>query len=92
MQIFGPAHVHGPQSIAAPHAARPSEAPRVAPAASVGDQLEISETAELLSRINELPDVRHDRVAALRAAIAEGTYESTDKLDTAVSRLLDEIG
>jgi len=31
-------------------------------------------------------------VSALRQAIASGTYETDDKLDMALDRLLDEIG
>ena len=38
-----------------------------------------------------MPDIRQDRVAAIRAAIADGTYETADKMDEALSALLDEI-
>jgi anti-sigma28 factor (negative regulator of flagellin synthesis) len=40
----------------------------------------------------QAPDIRQDRVNSIRAQIASGTYETAGKLDTAVSRLLDEIG
>jgi hypothetical protein len=33
-----------------------------------------------------------DRVNEIRAQIAAGTYETDEKLDIAVGRLLDEIG
>jgi anti-sigma28 factor (negative regulator of flagellin synthesis) len=36
--------------------------------------------------------MREDRVEAVRLQIAEGTYETNDKLNIAVERLLDEIG
>jgi len=54
--------------------------------------LDISREADLVSRIHDIPDVRADRVAELRAAIESGTYETPDKLDIALGRLLDEIG
>lgn len=38
-----------------------------------------------------MPDVRADRVSQLRAQIANGTYETADKLDLAMNRLLDEL-
>jgi negative regulator of flagellin synthesis FlgM len=41
--------------------------------------------------VADLPDIRADRVAELRAAIANGSYETHDKLATAVDRLFDEI-
>ena len=45
----------------------------------------------MLDAIRELPDIRQDRVQQLRAAIADGSYETADKLDGALERLLDEI-
>jgi negative regulator of flagellin synthesis FlgM len=42
------------------------------------DQVEISETAQQLQRamnaVREAPDVREDKVAAIRQRIADGTY------------------
>jgi anti-sigma28 factor (negative regulator of flagellin synthesis) len=37
-------------------------------------------------------DIRLDRVAAIRAAIADGSYDTADKLDIALDRLLDRLG
>ena len=92
MQINGPAHVHGAQQVGAPHrAASPQQAaPKDSPTAV--DQLDISHEAELASRLHDVPEVRADRVAEIRAQIEAGVYETDDKLGTAVSRLLDEIG
>jgi negative regulator of flagellin synthesis FlgM len=92
MQIQGLGHVHGPQQINAPHStysARPAEAPR-GDSLHV-DQLDISPEASYISQVRDLPEIRQDRVAALRAQIASGTYETPDKMDAALSRLLDEI-
>ncbi|MCL6636166.1 MAG: 4Fe-4S dicluster domain-containing protein [Peptococcaceae bacterium] len=35
--------------------------------------------------------LRHERVQAIRAEIAAGTYETPEKLEIAISRLLDEL-
>ena len=91
MQIHGPAHVHGAQPVNPPHRIASSR-----PATSAGhltgaDQLDISREAELASRVRELPAVRAERVAEIRAAIQAGVYETQDKLDIAVGRLLDEL-
>ncbi len=90
MQIHGPTHVHGPQSINAPHR---SVAAASAPStyATGVDQLDISREADLASRIRDIPDIRADRVASIRLAIEAGTYETPDKLEVAVGRLLDEM-
>jgi negative regulator of flagellin synthesis FlgM len=92
MQIYGPAHVHGPQSVNSPHARRAAAPQSGASTGAPGDRLEISAAAQMASQISEMPDIRHDRVAAIKAAIADGSYETADKLDAALDRLLDEIG
>lgn len=92
MQIYGPSQVHTAQPISAPHASRPSRATEVSGSAPIHDELSLSETARLAAQAQQLPEIRQDRVDAIRAQIAAGTYESADKLDLALERLLDEIG
>lgn len=92
MQVYGPAHIHGAQPINAPHRiAAPQPAPSTDSLATV-DQLDISREAELASRLRDVPQIRADRVAAIRAQIEAGVYETDDKIEKAVSRLLDEMG
>ena len=91
MQIYGPSQIHSAQSVNAPHAAR-AAGPTAAPAASsIGDRLDISEAGQIAGRLADVPDIRADRVQELRAAILDGSYETEDKLSTALDRLLDEI-
>jgi negative regulator of flagellin synthesis FlgM len=91
MQIYGPSHVHGASPISSPHATRAAQPPASSSAAPISDQLDISQAGQMAERVSELPDIRADRVAELRASILDGTYETHDKLSTAVDRLLDEI-
>lgn len=93
MQIYGPSHVDGPQPINRPHAPVSSGAPKVDQGTPIGgDQLDISSTGQLVDKVHDLPDIRHDLVRNIRAAIADGTYETDGKLNVALDRLLDEIG
>ena len=93
MQIYGPSQLHGAQSINAPHTAqRAAQTSAANRSASLGDQLDISPAAQLASQLGDVPEIRQDRVAALRAEIASGTYETEDRLSGALDRLLDEIG
>ena len=92
MKIHGPSQVHPAQSVNSPHAARLTKPAEAASPAAGGDQLDISAAGQLADRVGQLPDIRADRVAQLRAQIASGAYETADKLDVAVARLLDEIG
>ena len=92
MQINGPTQIHGAQSINAPHRVAAPNASAPSDSQTTVDQLDISREADLASRIQDVPDVRADKVAEIRAKIDAGAYETDDKLDIAVSRLLDEIG
>jgi negative regulator of flagellin synthesis FlgM len=93
MQIYGPSQLHGAQPISAPHNLNRTPASDSATrAASSGDELHLSEAGQIAARLSDIPEIRQDRVAALKAAIASGTYETSERLSGAVSRLLDEIG
>jgi negative regulator of flagellin synthesis FlgM len=93
MQIFGPAQVHGPQTIQAPHSLQKTAgAPQSPASAGISDELQLSDTAQAASQLNDIPAIRQDRVDAIRAQIAQGTYETPEKLSAALDNLLDEIG
>jgi negative regulator of flagellin synthesis FlgM len=91
MQINGPSHAHGSQPINPTHASGASQAAGATPEVNSSDEVSISREADLLSRIGDLPDVRQERVDQIRAEIVNGTYETQEKLDLAISRLLDEV-
>ncbi len=97
MRIQGPVNVHGAQPINGPHQIESAKSAEETTATSQADQLDISQEAELASKVAELsgqiqdiPDVRADRIASIREAIEQGTYETEDKLDIALDRFIDE--
>jgi negative regulator of flagellin synthesis FlgM len=93
MQIHGATHVHGAQSISGTHAARPTAGTQEAGlSAPINDEVSISSAGQLLDKLAQMPEIRQDRVDQIRAAIAEGAYETDAKLNMALDRLLDEIG
>ncbi|MEK6248932.1 MAG: flagellar biosynthesis anti-sigma factor FlgM [Planctomycetales bacterium] len=92
MQINGPSNVHGPHSVNAPSSVRPTEQATQPNQAGGADEVSISQEADFLSRVDDIPDIRQDRVDQIQAEIARGAYETDEKIDIAVSRLLDEIG
>lgn len=92
MQIYGPSQVHGPQGINAPHFTHRTQNAQ-APAANRGaDRVEISAAAQEASQTSEAGDIRHDLVNSIRNQIAAGTYETPEKMNAALERLLDQIG
>jgi negative regulator of flagellin synthesis FlgM len=94
MQISGSSisKVHGPQGINAPHAPFRNQGAKEATATpAAGDQLQISPAAEAAVKATETGGIRQDVVNRIRSEIAAGTYETPDKLDAALNRMLDEI-
>jgi negative regulator of flagellin synthesis FlgM len=57
----------------------------------VVDRLDISAAAEAAAQVVEGGEIRQDLVNQIRAQIAAGTYETPEKLDAALERMLDEI-
>lgn len=53
------------------------------------DSVEISDVAMALSEMGPDTTIRVDKVNEIRQAIANGSYETPDKIDYTVSRLLD---
>ncbi len=92
MEIYGPGYLDGPQSIQAPHRAKAVEPQQSADGLHGPDSVDLSPEAEIVGRVQDVPDLRTDRIAQIRAEIAAGTYETEAKLEVAVGRLLDEIG
>ncbi len=58
---------------------------------SATDTVEISDGARYLAHLKSLPDVREDKVQAARASIASGKFETPDRIDGTVDRLLSEL-
>ncbi len=91
MQVYGPSALHAASGINAPHNNRISSTPTNARGIDTADTLEISSEGMFVEQTKNLPEMRMDRVASLRAQIANGTYETPDKLDMALENMLDEL-
>jgi negative regulator of flagellin synthesis FlgM len=92
MQINGPTHLHGAHPVSAPHDSRLAQPTGQTQSSQITDELQISEAARLAEQSQSSQEVRAERVETIRAQIAQGTYETPEKLDVAVARLLNEIG
>ena len=93
MQIYGFGQIHQA------HAVKPTQ--RFEEAREVGatqsshygpDELQISSQAQQALAAGETSSVRTDKIAAIRQQIANGTYETPEKLEIAMSRLFDALG
>jgi negative regulator of flagellin synthesis FlgM len=91
VEIHGAGGTQGPQSIYPRLAAFSVEAGGTVHAGVPRDQVEISPLGQMLDGISRLPEIRHEKVEAIRQQIASGVYETPEKLEMAMDRLLDEL-
>ena len=59
--------------------------------AGIADTVEISAAARLAAKVHALPDVRAELVQHVKAEIAAGTYETSERIERTVDRLMEEL-
>jgi len=55
------------------------------------DQVEISTAGRMMDRLQESSEMRSERLAQIKTAIDAGKYDTPEKLEAALSKMLDEI-
>jgi len=98
MQIYGPYRVSTTQPNAAAQRSQPQKPADATPNPNKGavDQLDLSSAASGVNRMAPNSavagggEIRIDRVAEIRRQIADGSYETPEKMDAALDRLLDQ--
>ncbi len=55
------------------------------------DEVQISSAAEMMQQLGETSSLHTERLAQIKAAIDAGTYETPEKLEAALGKMLDEI-
>jgi negative regulator of flagellin synthesis FlgM len=91
MEIYGAGGTQGPQPIYPRLAAGGVEAEQAVHAGAPRDHVEISPLGQMLDGIGRLPEIRHEKVEDIRRQIAAGTYETPERLELALDRMLDEF-
>ena len=90
MQIHGTNRIHGPQGTNAPHFTARTNGPQQASATGSADRVDISPAAEAAMAAEGSP-IRHALVNSIRRQIADGSYDTPEKMEMALDRLLDEM-
>jgi negative regulator of flagellin synthesis FlgM len=91
MEIYGAGGAQGPQPIYPRLAAFGVDGGQSVHAGAPRDHVEISPLGQMLDGISRLPEIRHEKVEEIRRQIAMGTYETTERLELALDRMLDEL-
>jgi negative regulator of flagellin synthesis FlgM len=92
MHIHGTSQVHGAHGISGPHFANRTQNTQASPTGQAVDRVDISPAAEAAMKASEASGVRTELVNLIRSQIAAGTYDTPEKMDIAMERLLDQIG
>lgn len=91
MEIYGAGGTQGPQPIYPRLAPFSVDAGGSVQAGVPRDHVEISPLGRMLEGIDRLPEIRHEKVEEIRRQIASGVYETPEKLELALDRLIDEL-
>ncbi len=91
MEIIGAGGTQGPQPIYPRLAAFTMDAGQAVHVGAPRDHVDISPLGRMLDGIGQLPEIRHERVEEIRAQLASGVYETPEKLEVALDRMLDEL-
>jgi negative regulator of flagellin synthesis FlgM len=91
MEIYGAGGAQGPQPIYPRLAAFTIEAGQSVQTEGPRDRVEISPIGRMLDGVAQLPEIRHEKVEEIRSQIAAGVYETPEKLEIALHRLLNEL-
>lgn len=93
MQIHGLHQAHATQSVANNSSVKSTAPAQVSESSQSAhiDQLDLSPEALAISQsqATETGGIRLDKVSALRQAIADGTYETPERLSAAIDKMLD---
>ena len=91
MQIRGSSNIQSTTQVNFSNKVQTVENQSVATQLDTTDQVDISSEAQMLAGMNDISDIRAERVAEIREQIETGQYETADKMDAALDRLLDEF-
>ncbi len=92
MDVNGPGSVHGTSPIHSIPTAHEVERPADSSQAVPQDEIEISPAGKMLEELSQSPQIQAERLAQLKAAIEAGSYDTPEKLEAALERMIAEIG
>ena len=92
MNIFGVFSTQGSQGLGGIKGVEAAKAAQASAKQGVGEVHDaVNLSTDAVRAAESASDIRMDKVAAIRAAIAQGTYETPEKLDIALDRLLERL-
>lgn len=91
MEVNGIGPVSGSQPVRQVAQQAAPEAPAEARPVSPTDELELNSVNSASGEVDMQAEFRNQRIAQIQQQIAEGTYDTDEKLDIAVDRMLESL-
>ena len=92
MNIWGITSTHGSQSVNGVKGVEASKATDTVANQGIGEAKDtVALSADAVQAAGATSDIRLDKINSIRSAIADGSYETPEKLDAALDRLLDRL-
>lgn len=91
MAVNGPGPVQNPNPVKTTFTTPPVKKTTETRPATPRDEVEISTAGKMFDSLNQSGDVRAERLANIKTAIDAGKYETPEKLEAALLKMLQEI-
>ena len=91
MDVNGPGSIQGAFPIKPAQQNAEVQKPAITQPVSTQDEVDISPAGKMLDTLHQSPELRAERLAQIKLEIDAGTYETPDKLEAALGKLIDEI-
>ena len=92
MTIWGITSTHGSQSVNGVKGVEASKATDTVANQGISEAKDtVALSADAVQAAGATSDIRLDKINSIRSAIADGSYETPEKLDAALDRLLDRL-
>jgi negative regulator of flagellin synthesis FlgM len=91
MEVRGLSSASPPAPINRPESTPAVEELQAAGPVSPKDEVEISAVGKMLDDASRTPGIREQRLAEIKAAIEAGTYETPEKLELALARMVEQL-
>lgn len=91
MEVQGPSSIGG--SVPISHVRPKANVEQLPPPGTMSprDEVDISSVGKLMNDASQTPGIRQERLAQIKAAIDAGTYDTTEKFELALSRLIEQV-
>ena len=92
MNIWGITSTHGSQSVNGVKGVEASKSTDTVANQGISEAKDtVALSADAVQAAGATSDIRLDKINSIRSAIADGSYETPEKLDAALDRLLDRL-